>query len=71
MFEIYNQISYIINVILKKMIMNYECNLNAMAKDLLANIVETPFNREFIEDWRKVAVETDVLPLFNTYDFYE
>lgn len=51
--------------------MEYECDFNAMAKDILSHIEETPFNKEIIESWREVAVETNVEPLYNTPDIYE
>lgn len=51
--------------------MEYECNINAIAKDILSNIKETPWNKEIIESWREVAVASNVLPLYNTPEFYE
>ena len=51
--------------------MKYECDLNAIAKDLLSGATETPFNKEILEEWRRVAVTTNVEPLYNTPEDYE
>lgn len=48
--------------------MTYECDFGAMAKDILANIEETPFNKGIIESWREVATSENVNELYNTPD---
>ena len=30
----------------------YDCDLGAMAKDILANAKETPWNKEYLDAWR-------------------
>ena len=43
----------------------YEADFGAMAKNILGNIKETPWNREIIESWREVAVT------FNTQHLHD
>lgn len=46
--------------------MEYECDFGTMAKDILGNIKETPWNKEIIESWREVATTENTSELYNT-----
>ena len=50
---------------------NTKETLNNIAKDILSDTAETPFNKELLEEWRRVAIETNVESLYNTYENYE
>lgn len=48
-----------------------DCDIGAMAKDILANTKETPWNKEYLDAWREVAVAANVEKLYNTAEIYE
>lgn len=49
----------------------WDCDIGAMAKDILANSKETPWNKEYLDAWREVAVTANVEKLYNTAEIYE
>lgn len=51
--------------------MDFRCDMGAMAKDILSNVEETPWNKEYIDAWREVAVAENVEKLYNTAEIYD
>lgn len=48
----------------------YDCDIGAMAKDILSTTKETPWNKEILDAWREVVVAANVEKLYNTAEIY-